>query len=515
MMYSTPARQRMSQSRAPSSAQSGGPSSAQRSTAWSTNVPEMPPYEPPSDPLNIETNRQLKALLSSSNYRDLGTHISHAVQELTNSGGDVNERLQEARMRYETAKERRRARAQKKDAEGDSNEEEEGNENETEEVEELGVLERKTEEVTGKMEEKVRNMIDMTFRLEELAKSVEHVNRDEDAQNANVDPRRTRAGGRRQQRGDDDEGGDDPADEDFEVAQNQEARERYSQNPPSRRVREGIETGAQKWDGMSLTERYATHNSYVGFYRAVHDSKFPHNEAPPLPHSSTWFQHMEDPDTSSATQSRNTSGRRNQSARGRQEPSAPDSDDDIAIQREIISLKCPLTLLPYQDPVTSTKCPHSFEREAIHNMIARSNITIAVRPGRRERSVKCPVCTTPLTAGDLQPDAALLRRVQRAKRLADQEAEEDEPRSAGDRNEVNLGSDDIDDDDMEVDVDVDLDEEVKLPVSSARVKAEPMDGAMSNDDENEESEESEGSEESADQDVDMESSEDAESEEEE
>ena len=153
---------------------------------------------------------------------------------------------------------------------------------------------------------------------------------------------------------------------------------------------------------------YSTNNTYIGFYRVVHDAKYVADEIPPLPHSSTWFSHLEDPGTGS-------DGGRETASRT---PAVPE-DDDIEIDRERISLKCPLTLLPFQDPVTSTKCPHSFEKTAIEDMIRRSTFMVDADHSRatghqRARAVQCPVCTVMLTLGDIKPDVALLRRVKRA-----------------------------------------------------------------------------------------------------
>lgn len=212
----------------------------------------------------------------------------------------------------------------------------------------------------------------------------------------------------------------------------------------------------------------------------VHDSKFPGDEVPPLPHSSTWFSHLED--TSARANGSVASPRyRSRSTRNQREPSA--NSDDIAIERERISLKCPLTLLPFRDPVTSTKCPHSFEREAIHDMIERSNFNIPPPPGqggRRIRAVKCPVCSIPLTSNDLRSDPVLLRKVRRAEELSAREAEDQldgsQQQSDG-PNRVLLGSDAVDADaTMEVDLDDDSDE--------PRVKSEP---AGRNEDSEEES----------------------------
>jgi SUMO ligase MMS21 Smc5/6 complex component len=79
--------------------------------------------------------------------------------------------------------------------------------------------------------------------------------------------------------------------------------------------------------------------------------------------------------------------------RGAPSPAENGDDDDIEIEGEHISLKCPLTLLPFKDPVTSKKCPHSFERNAILPMIQSSEARVGgVRRGEGERAVKCPIC---------------------------------------------------------------------------------------------------------------------------
>lgn len=106
-----------------------------------------------------------------------------------------------------------------------------------------------------------------------------------------------------------------------------------------------------------------------------------------------------------------------------------ESDDDIAIEREKVSLRCPLTFLTFKDPVTSTKCPHSFERTAIEDMITKSSYMLTLprghpRQGQRGRYVKCPVCELPLTKEDLRPDPVLLRKVRRQTQKEDDEAED-------------------------------------------------------------------------------------------
>lgn len=223
----------------------------------------------------------------------------------------------------------------------------------------------------------------------------------------------------------------------------------------------------------------------------VHDSKHPGNEIPPVPPASTWFAHMEDP----TPRADRANGPGRTSRHQRREPSPADSDD-IAIERERISLKCPLTLLPFREPVTSTKCPHSFEREAIGNMIARSAPqpvpNASGRGSRRVRAVKCPVCSNLLCAEDLRPDPALARRVRRAEEQSLRE-EEEQLDSSRDKKGITLDDDAVEEDE----VDVDAAESETEGESEPRVKPEPAESSGSG--ESEESEESEDAEDAEDE----------------
>ena len=131
---------------------------------------------------------------------------------------------------------------------------------------------------------------------------------------------------------------------------------------------------------------YAQNNDYVGFKKLVHDAQFPGDDAPPMPHSSTWFSDQPSDNSNSHT-SRTVVSPGTQPAGG---------DDELTVASERISTKCPITLLPMKDPVTSTKCPHSFEREAILSMINASDMRTE-GSGRRgaggQKAMQCPVCT--------------------------------------------------------------------------------------------------------------------------
>lgn len=246
MLSSTPARQRstLSQSRPPSSARS-------QATNRTIQVPELPEYEPPEAPLTAESLRKISTLLNSQHIRHLKTHLQNASEKLTDTAGDVNERMVDARVRYERKRQRQR----------DAAEDGEDQEPDSEERQQLDEREHKVQDVTGRLEEKMRQMIDSEARLQSLLDSVNKIEREEgEAQVAALGARQTRLQQRRQQRAnreeEDEEDGDDERDETYEGTPEREARERNTQNPPSRRLEDSLEEGTGKWNELSLTERY-------------------------------------------------------------------------------------------------------------------------------------------------------------------------------------------------------------------------------------------------------------------
>ena len=137
-------------------------------------------------------------------------------------------------------------------------------------------------------------------------------------------------------------------------------------------------------------------------------------------------------------------------------PGKDEEDSDVEIASERISLKCPITLLPFKDPLSSTKCPHSFEKDAILDMLRLSSDYLpftasqeleltqirdrrALERKKKEMGtpiVECPVCSCTLVAADLKPDPVLLRKVKRVEAAtkrqqnpaSDSEEEDEAPR---------------------------------------------------------------------------------------
>ncbi|KAF9889411.1 mRNA cap guanine-N7 methyltransferase [Aspergillus nanangensis] len=443
------------------------PSSASQSRRPSarSQTPPLPPYEPPIAPLNAAGHAKLVTLLKSQSLRQLKTHLQHAEEKLTDSAGEINEHLTNAQVRYQKEKERKRNKAQpqEQDADAEIGEVEENDAGDPDEEHDRFIqLQEQVVTITSQLDEAIRRTIDSEVKVDELSAMVTTF--ETEAEQASS---RASTGQRRRTLRARNRGGDEDEDEDGDEDENSETTpETEDIDPPSRKLDESIQTSNERWSRI-----YSTNNAYVGFYRMIHEAQHPGDDIPPLPHASTWFSHLEDQSSTSSSpstsQPERPSGRTRQQQRNRS--ASPADSDDIAIERERISHKCPLTLLPFQDPVTSTKCPHSFERDAIESMIRQSPTTVAAPPGsrtKRVRSVKCPVCSEVLTAGDLRSDPVLMRRVRRAEATLRREAEEDEldtegeqrrRRSRTQRSGITLASDGEeegdDDDGMEVDSD--------------------------------------------------------------
>ncbi|KAL1966982.1 hypothetical protein VTN77DRAFT_3726 [Rasamsonia byssochlamydoides] len=492
----------------------------------SSSRPTLPEYEPLSAPLNAAGQRALAALLQSSSYRHLKTHLQQAADKLTETAGEVNERATDARVRYEQQKQRKRAekngnnnrsKAVKEEDDDDEenneeeeedsedgnkkahsdNEDEEDDDEDNEEATRLARLEERVKEVTERLEVQMRQVVDAEVKLDGLKNVVEELGKEADATGGVAAARRRADGGggrrrsRRHRHGDEDEEMMDvDEDDDYENESDQDyeaspqRRNRHAElQPPSQKLEEKLAENNAQWQRLSLTQRYTTNNAYIGFYRMVHEAKHPGDDMPPVPHASTWFAHLEDPNsTAAAAAADGTTSpqpRRTRRQANRERSASPANSDEIAIERERISLKCPLTLLPFTDPVTSTKCPHSFERQAIEDMINRSSMTVPAEPdprggargapatrARRVRCVQCPVCTVTLTLNDLKRDPVLLRRVRRAEAAQQREAEDDDfDRATGRRRHTKGGRKSgitVASDDDEDEVEIEREERVSI-----------------------------------------------------
>lgn len=418
--------------------------------------------QPLSAPLNDNAIAALRDLVDEkSRQTKLHGYLKAAVQQITEVTGALNDAGYERKARYDREQARRGADDPGDDAADRAHEEFLG----------------KVDTLTKKMDTSIRAIIDDQTWLEDLPSGIRQAaNRAESStqtQRSRLDqsPTPIQSPRQREREGDDNGGGSEFVDDTMTTEQ------KHRPSPvldpadtPHILLAAALTRQSRAWSSKTLTEKYAAHNDYKGFYRVLYDAKHPGESAPPMPDERLWFAVEEGRELISTQRHR-----QQRSGSGGDSDASDDegSEVEIEIASEKVRLQCPITLLPYVDPVTSVKCNHSYEKTAILSML-QSSETFAPfsseqlmelsqldrreRP-RRERElrlprVKCPECNVPLTEADLQPNPALKRRVQRILARA----------SKGKRNEPTTsdieGDDGTDNDHGNVDVDDGEGEEV-------------------------------------------------------
>lgn len=402
-MMSTPARRRRPPG--PDSSANPTPSQAQTQTQQRTsglkalnNI-----YEEPLLPLTPDAMDALASLLNNKpESRTLKFHLEKLATNLSETAGNINERYAHALSSHQRKKKKF---------------ESAGRELPEEDEETMRAVEERAEKDTSLLDGKMRSCVDIGFAVEGLEAGLNSMGMTLREQMAAARPRRaTRTQRsmrkRRRQPADDDDSNEDSNSEDDEDEQDEEEEDdeaEPTQTGPGPRalLEQGIQSDQTRWTTQSLTKRYAQNNAYKDFFRNVFDARHSQDdEAPPLPHASTWF-----PDDNTASN-------------GNADGGLSDEESELQVAKEKISFKCPITLQTFVQPVTSTKCPHSFEKEAIEQMIRQAK-------GR----TKCPMCNQWLGLKDLRPDMVLLRRMRAMKAREEEDVEDDEDAGNGDLQE--------------------------------------------------------------------------------
>lgn len=372
---------------------------------------ELPPYEKPSFPLNPAAQRALEQLTRTHNLKKLEDSLSEASKALALTAGEINDCV----FRKEQAARERKKRNEQASTAAET-------ESEEDLEQKLEEMKNKVEAMTNRMDASIRQMIDGQHSVQSMKQSIA----------GSYAGARTTAATQATQRTQqlEDFTPTDPG----AATQNQPA--------PMESFKSKLEDAKTRYQFSSMTQRYAENPTYLDFRRVVHDARYPSGDVE-LPHQSEWF---EDGTVAAPGMTKRT--------RGNDEDE--DDDEDIAISRANISIKCPLTLQDFKYPLSSKKCPHSFEKDAINDLIRRSG----------GRGVQCPVpgCSQMLTKDDLHTDAVVVRQIKRLKRARELEEEEAEEGADGGENEPTV----IDDEDGDAD---DVDDIIEG--RATQVKSEP------------------------------------------
>lgn len=331
---------------------------------------ELPPYKKPSHALSTAAQTKLRTL----NDRSLD-HLKHQSRQ---SG----ERLMDAAaMVNDVVRERAEA------LEKERKKWEQGIDLETQEQDEarLAWLQQQAEECTTKLETSMRAAIDNGVAAQRIEESLNwlrdhapgQLERDYATQRTQIQSQRASQSQRRRTRS-----GEEEDDEDDDMENERQTQESVGPTPGptpldgsrpsltgvSELYAERIERKKNDYTSISFGGRYSHNEAYSMFKKIVHDAKY--GDDRPLPNPDTWFTEMGSPAPG---------------VTGHGEDH--DEDDDIVMERATISIKCPLTFLPFKEPYTSSKCPHTFERNAILELIRKS----AQRNANGVRAIGCPV----------------------------------------------------------------------------------------------------------------------------
>ncbi|PGH08240.1 hypothetical protein GX51_01394 [Blastomyces parvus] len=407
----TPVQPRSSRPARPSGAH--GASSRRQGQPARRPLLQLPAYQPQVAPFNATILHKLSEL---QHFPRLAAMQAKAAQQLTECAGMVNVRLTGAKEREAKRTGMKRKATDVEDEEGEL----EQDDAESEEVNNKIVdLEERVKAMTGRLDEKMRQIVDAEARTILLTDGLKQIHRE--GVEALAAPPQAKRRRMRRRPGEESEEDEEEDQDDGELSVGEAPR--IWNGGASNVLRKELKEKKAQWKERSLTDRYTTNDKYIGFYRVVHESKYPDDKIPPLPHPSTWFADVEHPTTATLGQTTTTNA-----ARGANDanvgPTGDDSDD-LAIRGERISLRCPITLLPFTDPVRSEKCPHSFERAAIVAMIKRSKKRLVIpADGKRVPCVECPVCSALISLHDLKTDVVTMSRLRRAEVRREREEEQ-------------------------------------------------------------------------------------------
>jgi hypothetical protein len=332
---------------------------------------ELPPYKKPSHPLSQNAQDSLKTIYDRRALGLLQDHHGKAEAQITDAARMINDQLRERQMFVE-----RRRKKWERGINIDEQDKEEAH---------LAELKEQTTELTRQLERDMRTMIDGGMAAQRIHETLEWLRKDGTNQLAaeyetQMSQRQTQQSQsqRRRPRQRDDDGDDDMEDE--------EAAEISSPGPtpldgsrvaltgPYEMFKDRQMKKHDEYTSISHKARYADNNAYIGFKKMVHDAQYG-DDGPQLPRKETWFTETGSP------------------APGITATQGDDDEDDLMVDRATISIKCPITLQKFKDPVTSSKCPHSFEKSAIMDMIRGSSSRLGGEGarGKGNKCVECPV----------------------------------------------------------------------------------------------------------------------------
>ncbi|KAL1854461.1 hypothetical protein VTK73DRAFT_8735 [Phialemonium thermophilum] len=376
-------------------------------TASNGDAPlDLPPYEPPRFPMNDAGKRTLQNLWDGREIRKYERHLGKSIVLLRSSVGAANDRLylRKSHLAQMVAKRQERGDDEKKDLELAMEES-------------TKKLAQEVAAITEQSEEALRQIIDYRIELDDersvMSQMLQQIQAQEPRQPRSQRSVRQAVNETHSDTEDGSGAGQDRADgDDTEMA---DAEENATPYEGASQILDSVRRAkAEEYNKLSMYERYALNNDYIAFKRTLHDAQY--QDEVPLPDATTWF-------TPDGRPTGNIPGQDDQGAdagKGKEE-------DDLVIEREVLSLKCPLTLRTMSEPYTSRACKHTFEKDAILQFIRQNGGTS-----------KCPVCPAAIHIKDLYLDEVMQRKIQRLQTAASQNIEASSDVDADDADDASM-----------------------------------------------------------------------------
>jgi hypothetical protein len=311
----------------------GRTAAASTSTSTTTTITALPDYEPLSFPLSDTARRDLIELSNHRGAAPYEAQLKDSIRHLGLSVSDLNERLRRGQDRLAIVSERRKEKDTDKTAEEERLEQQ------------MPEFETDVENLTRESERALRETIDRKAELEDEASVLEDLSTT--ATTNSIAQTRTAAATQSRRRR---ANGVDSDEEDAAANGTNEDDRQESVTSVVDTFRDLRAKKRAEYTDLSVHQRYGLNNDYVGFKKLWHEAAAG-EDGPPLPDASRWFDSNGEPDmTIPSRDAQNGSF---------------DDDEEVAVSRENISVNCPLTLLPMNEPYRSRKCPHVFEKAAI------------------------------------------------------------------------------------------------------------------------------------------------------
>lgn len=294
------------------------------------NVP-LPDYQTPQHPVTEGVLRELRSSARNHSNYQYEAHLEKALNVLARAAGPLNERISDYKKELSELIRKRETKNRETGGEVPPSTREIHIKNKLPELEET------IADLTARLEKGMRSVVDQKANFQnEKDALIETVTQLEGRKRAYEDEKERIA---EQHSEENDEAKEEPMED--EEAQGITLFNIFMQEYDKRKV---------EWEAENMYNRYSKNNDYATFRKIVYDARKGEDDRE-MPSAKYWF------DSAGEPQNMYPGDRV-----GSDHSKDGDEEDDLIVAAENRDLRCPLSMALLENPVTSKKCPHSFEK---------------------------------------------------------------------------------------------------------------------------------------------------------